>query len=400
MISVLKYGGSSVDSVEKMKLIAQKIKSRKEKGESIVLVVSAIGKTTNQLLTLAKTAVENPNKRALDMMLATGEQVSTALIGMILEDMGVQVISLTGQQAGILTEGMHTKATIKDIQVDRIKRYLEEDYVVVVAGFQGINALGDITTLGRGGSDTTAVALAAKLGAKCMIYTDVRGIYGVDPRLYPKARRMHRITYEEMKEMAFKGAKVMETRSVEIGRQYGVPIYVASAHEEGEGTWIEEENHKMEQRSITGLSVSEHVLMVTVNNLEHVLESVSEVFCRLADEAVNVDMISQTILDNGTASLAFTVPIEEEQVVKTVVEGIFKNNKKVSVSLTKDIVKLSVVGSGMRTQSGVAAKLFQLFSKNGIGFKQVTTSEISISYTIEKAFLQRAVYLVAEAFEL
>ncbi len=399
-IRVIKYGGSSVGDLTKMKAIAEKIKKRKESGEQLVVVVSAMGKTTNALLAMAKEAVKYPSERELDVMLATGEQVSMALLTMMLNEMGVKALSLTGFQAGVLTEGVHTKNTIKDVDVQRIKASLAKEEVVVVAGFQGINEKGDITTLGRGGSDTTAVALAAKLGGKCEIYTDVEGIFGVDPRLYSGARRMDQITYEEMIEMAVLGAKVMEARSVDIAKAYGVPVYVGAAHDEKPGTWIIGGDIEMEQRSITGLSVSEQVLMVNINHLPNPTENIARVFNELAQKAINVDMISQTLSDYGTAGLAFTVPGEDEPQVERILKGIFSACPEVVIQSISDIVKVSVVGSGMRTQAGVAAKIFDIFAKNNIPYKQTTTSEISISYTMDKQYMQLAVSLIAKAFEL
>lgn len=400
MTAVVKYGGSSVENFEKMRRLADCLKTRSASGESLVVVVSAMGKTTNQLLALAREAVARPSKREVDMMIATGEQVSIALLAMMLKERGVKAISLTGYQAGILTEGTHTRTKIKDIDTGKIQQLLSEGHLVVVAGFQGVNQSGDITTLGRGGSDTTAVALAAKLGCNCEIYTDVDGIYGVDPRLYPAARRRDLITYEEMKEMAFLGAKVMEPRSVDIGQHYGVEIYVASAHDKRQGTWIKEAGETMEQRSITGLSVSEQVLMVNINHLPDAVNNISDVFIRLAQKEINVDMISQTSMEGGTVSLAFTVSQEDQDGVERILRDLMDPIPGVAVKTSTDVVKISVVGSGMRTQSGVAAKLFQIFSDHGIHFRQVTTSEISISYIMEKALKEKAVALIAEAFEL
>ena len=400
MRTVLKFGGSSVADIRKMKHIADRLERRKASGEELVVVVSAMGKTTNALLSMAREASENPSKREIDMMLATGEQVSMALLSMVLQERGLKAVSLTGYQAGILTEGLHTKNKILDIDTSNIERYLKEDNIVVVAGFQGYNEEGEITTLGRGGSDTTAVALAAKLGCSCEIYTDVDGIYGVDPRLYKEAKHLDTITYEEMKEMAFLGAKVMEPRSVDIAQHYGVVIYVGSAHEDKTGTYIREGDNNMEQRSITGLSVLENIMMVTINNLKDESENISRVFTKLADEEINVDMISQIPMPDRSVSISFTASAEDQDAMETVLHDLIHPLEGVSMETRTDILKISVVGSGMRTQSGVAARLFRIFADNGITFKQVTTSEISISYTLEKKYKEKAVQLIAEAFSL
>lgn len=398
MRTVVKFGGSSVADIEKMRHIAENLKMRKDKGEDLVVVVSAMGKTTNQLLAIANEAVKNPSKREVDMMISTGEQVSIALLSMILNEMGAKAVSLTGFQAGIRTEGVHTKTKILDIDIEKIEEKLKEDNIVVVAGFQGYNEIGEITTLGRGGSDTTAVALAAKLNCSCEIYTDVDGIYGIDPRLYPKARHLDEIDFEEMKEMAFLGSKVMEPRSVDIAQHYGVEIYVASAHENKRGTYIKEVDNRLESRSITGLSVAENVMMVTLNNLP--VESISEVFISLAREEINIDMISQTTMSDGRTSLSFTASAEDKSAMEVIMHKIINPIEGVTMSTVTDIVKISVVGSGMRTQSGVAAKLFKLFADNDIQFMQVTTSEISISYIMKKSYKEKAVFIIAEDFQL
>ncbi|HSR03755.1 MAG TPA: aspartate kinase [Proteiniclasticum sp.] len=400
MKAVLKFGGSSVADLSKMKDIAERLARRQALGEELVVVVSAMGKTTNHLLSMAKEASENPSKREIDMMLSTGEQVSIALLTMILQEKGLKAVSLTGYQAGILTEGIHTKNKIKDIDTKNIEKYLSEGYIVVVAGFQGFNENGEITTLGRGGSDTTAVAIAAKLGCHCEIYTDVDGIYGVDPRLYPEAKHMDSITYEEMKEMAFLGAKVMEPRSVDIAQNYGVVIYVGSAHEDKKGTYIREGEKSVEERSITGLSVLENIMMVTISNLTMSGGHTAKIFTKLAEEEINVDMISQTPMPDGSVTLSFTAPDEDRKLIESVLHEVVDALTGVELKTTTEILKVSVVGSGMRTQSGVAARIFSLFAEHGITFKQVTTSEISISYTMEKKDKEKAVQLIADAFSL
>ena len=397
---VLKYGGSSLETVEKMHRVADYIASRKENGEAIVVVVSAMGKTTNMLLDLAKSASVNPSKREMDMLLSTGEQVSTALLSMILNEKGIESIALTGSQAGIQTEGIHMKNKIKDIEIDKITHHLDLGKVVVVTGFQGVNLTGDITTLGRGGSDTTAVAIAAKLNCSCEIYTDVIGIYGVNPRVYPKAKKLDEISYEEMSELAFLGAKVMEPRAVEIGQKYGVKIYVASAHEKADGTWIKEVPNVLEQRTITGVSVIDRVAMITINHFPRTSESVAALFLKLAENEVNIDMISQTLLTDGLVNISFTCDVDDLRTVYDVLTELKSVYENFEILQDTSVSKVSVVGLGMRSQSGVAAKIFKLFADHAIPFKLVTTSEISISYTIPNEAINKAVALLGETFGL
>lgn len=397
---VMKFGGSSVSSVEKMRALAHRIIKRKEAGDQLVVVVSAMGKTTDQLIQLASEASTNPSKRELDLLLSTGEQVSIALFTMVLSDLGYSAIGLTGVQAGIKTKGIHTKTKIEDIDVSRVEQHLSEGSIVLVAGFQGVNELGDITTLGRGGSDTSAIALAAKLGCAAEIYTDVSGIYGIDPRRYPSAKQLISISYEEMKELAWLGAKVMEPRSIEIAQRFKVPVYVAHAHEDILGTWIKESTNIMEHSSITGISVNEKVLMVNVRHLPRPSKTMAQLFERLAEVDINVDMISQTIQQDKTIDLAFTTSNEDMRLLQQVLAEVKETYPQADTHIDTDCVKVSVVGEGMRTQAGVAASLFLLLSQHDIDFKLVTTSEISISYTLASKDQDTAVRLIAERFDL
>lgn len=399
-IIVQKYGGSSVATVDKMRKVAQKIVLKKQEGYDLVIVVSAMGNTTNQLLDMAKEITHNPSKRELDMLMSTGEQISISLLSMILQEMGYETIALTGFQAGIKTDNTHTKSRIVDIDINKLKMHLESGKIIVVAGFQGINEDGDITTLGRGGSDTTAVALAAKLQCKCEIYTDVEGIYSVDPRLHSKAKKLKYIGYEEMMEMSSLGAKVMEARSVEIGYRYGVSIYVASSMKDVKGTYIKEVDNDMELRSITGLTVNDDVLMVTINNVPYSAKNISNIFEKMASQNVNIDMISQTSPRSGAVNVSFTTSLENNFSIDKIMNQLMKEFKAIEVIKDNNISKISVIGMGMREQSGVAAKVFKIFANHDIQFKQVTTSEISISYTILNKDKMRAVSIIAEAFNL
>ena len=399
-VIVQKYGGSSVATLEKMNNIANRIINKKEEGNDLIVVVSAMGKTTNNLIEMAKNISNNPCKRELDMLMSTGEQISISLLSMTLKARGYEAVSLTGYQAGIKTEGLPTKNIIIDIDIDKIRGHLDSGKIVIVAGFQGINEEGEITTLGRGGSDTTAVALAAKLGCTCEIYTDVEGIYTVDPRLYSDSKKLSNISYEEMMEMSSLGAKVMETRSVEIGHRYNIPIYVASSELEIAGTYIKEFDDDMELKGITGLTVSEDILMVTVNRVPYSTRNISNIFERLAREDVNIDMISQTSPSKGLVNLSFTTLVENDFQIDVIMKEVKNEHRDIEVVKTFDICKLSVVGMGMKSQSGIAAKVFKIFSDNEIEFKQVTTSEISISYTIYSKDKNRAVNIIAKAFNL
>lgn len=396
-ILVHKYGGTSVGTTERIKHIAKRVILEKEKGNDMVVVVSAMGKTTDHLVEMSKEIAINPNKREMDLILSTGEQVSIALLSMAFQEFGYDAIALTGFQAGIKTYGPHTKNKILDIDDEKIKNYLKEGKVVVVAGFQGVNENGDITTLGRGGSDTTAVAIAAKLGCPCHIYTDVDGIYSVDPRLYKEAKKLDVISYEEMMEMASLGAGVMEPRAIEIGCKYNIPIYVASSINDVGGTYIKEYDEKMEGNIVTGLSVCDDILMVTVSHILYNLDHVATLFEKLAIENVNVDMISQTAPVDGYINVSFTAPKDDLFVIEKVMRDL---EGKVEISIENEITKISVVGIGMRNQSGVSGRLFRILADNEISFRQVTTSEISISYTIDKKDKEKAVRALSNELNL
>lgn len=396
-ILVHKYGGTSVGTTERIKHIAKRVILEKEKGNDMVVVVSAMGKTTDHLVEMSKEIAINPNKREMDLILSTGEQVSIALLSMAFQEFGYDAIALTGFQAGIKTYGPHTKNKILDIDDEKIKNYLKEGKVVVVAGFQGVNENGDITTLGRGGSDTTAVAIAAKLGCPCHIYTDVDGIYSVDPRLYKEAKKLDVISYEEMMEMASLGAGVMEPRAIEIGCKYNIPIYVASSINDVGGTYIKEYDEKMEGNIVTGLSVCDDILMVTVSHILYNLDHVATLFEKLAIENVNVDMISQTAPVDGYINVSFTAPKDDLFIIEKVMGDL---EGKVEISIEDKITKISVVGIGMRNQSGVSGRLFRILADNGISFRQVTTSEISISYTIDKKDKEKAVRALSNELNL
>lgn len=397
---VQKYGGSSLASVEKIKSVAKRVISEKEKGNDVVVVVSAMGKTTDHLVNLSKEISQNTNKRDMDVLLSTGEQISIALLSMAIHALGYDAISFTGFQAGIKTDGIHTKNKIVDIEIEKIKGHLKEGKIVVVAGFQGINENGDITTLGRGGSDTTAVALAAKLGCECDIYTDVDGIYSVDPRVYPKSKKLKNISYQEMIAMASLGAGVMETRAVEIGYKYNVPIYVASSSEYILGTYIKEYEKEMEEQIIKGIAMNDNILMITIENVLLNSNNIARIIEKLSEENVNIDMISQSAPQNGHVSLSFTVCKDDLNSIYKVMDEIISETEEIKIDIQSNITKLSVVGLGMMNQSDMLGKMFRVLSNNNIEFKQFTTSEISVSYTLENKDKERAVEILAKEFNL
>lgn len=399
-IHVLKFGGSSVATVEKIQEIANKLKERKNTGESLVVVLSAMGKTTNQLIDLARNITEDPSDRELDLLMATGEQVSISLLSMALNSNGCPAIALTGLQAGIKTDEVHTKARISGIDTENIMNHLSDGKIVIVAGFQGVTENGEITTLGRGGSDTTAVSIAAMLSCPCEIYTDVDGVYTIDPRLFKTAKKLESISYEEMLEMASMGAKVLETRSVEMASKYKVPVLVALNTLNIPGTWIKESDEQMEKKAVTGLSIDENCLMVTVNTIPYRTKHIAQIFSALAKEHINIDMISQTAPHNSFVNISFTARKEDRKRVVEVLNGLSDEFPSMEFGFDDTVVKLSVVGLGMVSQTGVAAKLFELFSEADVDFYQVTTSEISISYTIAEKDRDIMVNAIANSFEL
>lgn len=399
-VIVQKYGGSSVESIEKIKNIAEKVAKRKAEGNDIVVVVSAMGKTTDNLVRMAYDITSDPNKRELDVLLATGEQISMSLLSIALNNLGIKAISYTGQQLGIITEGSHTKSRISEINEEKIKKDHIEGNIVIVAGFQGVNENNEITTLGRGGSDTTAVALAAKLRAQCEIYTDVDGIYTIDPKLYPRARKLDCISYDEMLEMASSGAGVMHPRSIELAEKYKVPVLVALNTGDIPGSLIKEVDTGMENSAITGLAVNNDQALITLNGVPHDIRMIAQIFQSIASKDINIDMISQTFPVNRLVDISFTIPKNDlhhaEKVLDTYKDKIFTFSYKAFTNITK----LSVVGLGMNTQSGVAAKVFGLLAENDIPVSIVTTSEIKISYIISPDDQQKAIEAIAKEYDL
>lgn len=396
-IIVHKYGGSSVATCEKIKNIAKNLIEIKKSGKKLVVVVSAMGKTTDILLQMAKEISSNPNKRELDRLFSTGEQQTIALLSIALLENNQDAISLTGEQAGIFTVGVHTKNKIDKINKEIIKKYLDEDKIVIVAGFQGINENGDITTLGRGGSDTTAVALAACLEAECKIYTDVDGIYGIDPRIYEKSKKLDFISYDEMMELAYLGAGVMEPRAVELGYKYGVPIYVGKTLGLTPATLITFKEEIMEKRLIKGISINKNILMVSIENISTYAKNLFPIFKKAADKGIIIDMISQNDVVSEKGSIAFTIPKDD----KNELLEIFKElNEDYKITLRENVVKVSLVGIGLNTDVNTVYKIFEVLSENNISFHQISTSEITISLVVEEEISNKLAKLLAEKFEL
>jgi len=399
-IIVQKYGGTSVETIEKINNIAEHIVKRKSEGNDMVIVVSAMGKTTDHLINMAHEISPDPDKRELDVLMATGEQVSMSLLSIALNNLDADAVSFTGQQVGIRTNGSHTKSKIADINEEKIREEHRKDKIVIVAGFQGVNEYNEITTLGRGGSDTTAVALAAKLGAQCEIYTDVDGIYTIDPRLYPRAKKLDCISYEEMLEMASSGASVMHSRSIELAEKYKVPVLVALSRGDIPGTIIKEMDNTMENTAITGLAVNNDEAIITLNGVPHDIKVIAEIFQSIANKDINIDMISQTFPVNKLVSISFTLPKTDLYQASKVLNTFKKKIFTFSYETCDNITKLSVVGLGMNTQSGVAAKVFNLLAENDIPVSIVTTSEIKISYVISPDDQKKAIEAIAKEFDL
>jgi aspartate kinase len=397
---VQKYGGTSVGTIEKIKNIADHLIEVKNAGNELVVVVSAMGKMTDELIKKANEITDRPDRRELDMLTSTGEQQTIALLTMALQQKGQKAISLTGSQAGVETRGTHTKSKIKSIDKTRMERHLQEGKIVIVAGFQGANEFGDITTLGRGGSDTSAVALAGALGCQCEIYTDVDGIYTCDPRVHSGAKKIDKISYEEMMEMSNLGAGVMEVRAVELGKKFGVPIYVGRSLGEKNGTYIVEKEQIMEEKLITGLSINENVLMVNLQKLYNRPQKIADIFSELGKHDVNVDMISQSQSVENMVDISFTCPATEEDLLDKAVEEIAVHHPALEIKKNNGLIKVSVVGVGMISHSGIAGKIFEIFGEKDIKFYQVTTSEISISFTIDKERKQDAVEAIAGVFNI
>jgi len=398
---VQKYGGTSVGSVERIGHVAAKVKQWRDDGHDVVVVVSAMSGETNRLVELAKGVSSEPAAREMDVLLSTGEQVTIALLSMALEQLKCPARSYTGSQVHILTDSAHSKARILDIEHTRMRADLDKGRVVVVAGFQGSDEHGNITTLGRGGSDTTAVALAAALKAdECQIYTDVDGVYTTDPRVVPEARRLDRITFEEMLEMASLGSKVLQIRAVEFAGKYNVPLRVLSSFKDGGGTLISYEEEGMEEAVISGIAFNRDEAKLTVVGVPDTPGVASDILCPIGDANIEVDMIIQNVGEDGTTDFTFTVHRNDYKKAKEVLENVCKNLGARQVNGDDKIVKVSMVGVGMRSHAGIASNMFKVLANEGINIRMISTSEIKISVVVDEKYLELVVRALHSAFGL
>ena len=396
-----KYGGSSLASAERIKAVARRVVGTAGAGRSVCVVASAMGDTTDELVALAADVSESRHARELDMLLTAGERISIALLSMAITDLGPDAISFTASQAGIVTDAMHGRARIVDIRSRRVLAALEQEKVAIVAGFQGVSDELEPTTLGRGGSDTTAVALAAALAADvCEIYTDVEGVFTADPRLVPKARKLHRLSYEEMLELAASGAKVLALRAVEYARNHGVTLHVRSSFVDNDGTWILKEAEQVEQAIISGIAHDASQAKVTILAVPDRPGVAARIFRPLADEGANVDMIVQNVSAEGRTDVSFTLPKDDLPLARPVLERIAQAVGGEGVTTDDDVAKVSLVGAGMKTHPGVAADMFDALAEAGINIEIISTSSIRVSCVVRAGDVERAVRALHDRFGL
>lgn len=400
-IVVQKFGGSSVADADRIRRVARRVVECYQQGNQVVVVVSARGDTTDELISLAKEITDNPPEREMDMLLSTGEQVSIALLAMAIQAMGYPVISLTGPQVGILTDNVHTKARIQEVRSERLMAELNQGKIVIVAGFQGMTRDNDITTLGRGGSDTTAVAIAAAIKADvCEIFTDVDGVYTADPRVVPRARKLATISYDEMLELASLGALVLQPRSVEFAKQYGVTIHVRSSFNYNEGTLVREVTDMEKVMVVSGVAHDLNVAKISLFDVPDRPGIASTVFTALARESINVDMIIQSGMRDGINDISFTVAKDDLNKVVRVMHKVKEETGASGVSFEDNVAKVSIVGAGMITNPGVAAAMFQALAEEGINIQMISTSEIKVSCIIDAGDAYKAVRALHKKFGL
>nr|WP_321468237.1 aspartate kinase [uncultured Desulfobulbus sp.] len=398
---VQKYGGTSVGSTEKIKAVAQRVINNHKQGNRMVVVLSAMSGETDRLTGLANDIQRIPNTREMDMLLSTGEQVTVALFAMAIKEAGFDAISLLGDQVAIHTDNMHTKARIESIDAEVINKYLDQGKIVTIAGFQGVTDNGDITTLGRGGSDTTAVALAAALEADaCEIFTDVEGVYTTDPNICANARKIDYISYDEMLELASLGAKVLDIRSVGLAKRFGVPVHVRSTFSENIGTWVVEEEKIMESMLVSGITYSKKEARITIKKVPDQPGVAAKIFLPISDAGILVDMIIQNTTDGHLTDMTFTVPRTDYERAMDILKNVAKDINADAVSGDKDIAKVSIVGVGMRNHTGIASTMFQILAKEGINMMMVSTSEIKVSCIIAEKYTELAVRALHDAFAL
>jgi len=399
MLVVQKYGGTSVGSVDRIKGVANRVAATRAAGHQVAVVVSAMSGETNRLLALAKEITAHPDERESDVLVSTGEQVTVALLAMALKDMGYPAFSLLGHQVHIETDSAYGRARIKTIKTDRLLSGLEQGRIVVIAGFQGVDEKDNITTLGRGGSDTTAVAIAAAVKADvCEIYTDVDGVYSADPRICPQARKLHRISYEEMLELASLGAKVLQIRSVEFAKRYQVPVHVRSSFSPDEGTWLVQEEPSMEEVTVSGVTSDLDQAKITLLNVPDRPGLAARVFGSIADDNIVVDMIIQNGSADGSTDVTFTVPKGDAPKALARMKAIMPEIGAQGVNFDPDVAKVSIVGLGMRSHAGVAARMFQLLARESINIQMISTSEIKISVVVAAKYTELAVRVLHDAF--
>jgi aspartate kinase len=402
MLIVQKYGGTSVANPERIKAVAKRVVKTAKKGHKVAVVVSAMAGETDKLIGLAHQISSSPNEREMDILLSSGERVTTALTAMAIEELGHKAMALTGRQMGIITDTVHTKARIEKITGERARKALNEGYVIVIAGFQGITEGEDVTTLGRGGSDLSAVAIAYALNADlCEIYTDVDGVYTTDPNIVPEARKLEKISYEEMLELASLGSKVLQTRSVEFAMKYEVPVVVRSSFNDNPGTLVTKEDKDMEDVVVSGVAYDKNQAKITVMGVPDRPGIAAKLFKGIADADIVIDMIVQNISSDGKATdISFTVPKTDSKKAVKLTEGIVKELNAKGVDLREDIAKISIVGVGMRTHSGVAAQMFETLAKHNINIMAISTSEIKVSCLIDAKYTELAVRVLHDAFGL
>ncbi|MGN0035346.1 MAG: aspartate kinase [Coriobacteriales bacterium] len=398
---VSKFGGTSMGSVERVRNNAERLVRMHEEGNQVVAVVSAMGSSTDDLLGLASEVSSNPPRREMDMLLSTGEQVSMAILAMAIESLGVHAVSLTGWQAGIVTDSIHTKAKIREVKPNHVKHYLSQGAIVIVAGFQGATRDGEITTLGRGGSDTTAVAVAAGLGADvCEIYTDVDGVFTADPRVVPHAKKLDAISYEEMLELSAAGSGVLQMRSVEFARTYKVVIHCRSAFTDEPGTYIKEADDEMESAIISGIAYDSSEAKVTIRGVPDTVGVAAKLFKALAEQHCNLDMIIQNISEDGYTDISFTSPISDLPRVRAVCSEVIAELGAREYLVDESISKISIVGTGMKSNPGVAAKMFDTLASAGINISLISTSSIRTSVVVDGSQEKQAVRCLHTAFGL
>jgi len=402
VLIVQKYGGTSVGNPERIRNVAKRVCRAKDEGHDVVVVVSAMSGETDKLISLANQVSDNPDPRELDMLVSTGEQVTIALLAMAIQTFGHEAQSFTGRQAGIISDNVHTKARIEKITGERLRHALREGKVAVVAGFQGITeASDDVTTLGRGGSDLSAVAVAAALKADvCDIYTDVDGVYTTDPNMVPQARKLDKISYDEMLELASLGAKVLQTRSVEFAKKYNVPVRVLSSFNDNPGTLVTKEDADMEKVVVSGVAYDKNQVKVTVQGVPDKPGVAAKIFNTISDNNVVVDMIIQNIGEGGLTDMSFTVPKTDAKKIQEIMKKVISEIGAKNVTVKEEIAKISIVGVGMRSHSGVAAKMFSALAKEGINIMMISTSEIKISCVIDAKYTELAVRVLHDAFEM